>query len=63
MSTGMLTKKQVADIFGVNFRTIDRWRHRRSFPKRIVLPSGLIRYLADDIERYRKKLCQKSRIA
>lgn len=42
-------RQQVADYFGVNVRTINRWRKNKRLPEPIDYPGGYPRWCASDI--------------
>lgn len=55
MAKSMLKQRDVAEMLGVTNETLIRWRNLGQAPPFIKLPSGLIRYRIEDVERWIKK--------
>lgn len=55
MANSMLKQRDVAEMLGVTNETLIRWRNLGQAPPHIKLPSGLIRYRIEDVERWIKK--------
>ena len=55
MSDKLLTTEQVAEIFGVTKRTIDRW-YKVGFIHRANTPGHIARYTRSEVERYMKTI-------
>lgn len=51
MSDQLLTRKQVAKIFGVVYRTVLRWEHKGLLKPRMYLNARQPRYHIDDIQK------------
>lgn len=51
MAKSMLKQRDVAEMLGVTNETLIRWRNLGQAPPFIKLPSGLIRYRIEDVER------------
>jgi len=49
--TKMLTTHEVADYFGVNYRTVMRWRRSKKGPAFVKIV-GSIRYPKEEVERF-----------
>lgn len=51
MTPRYLTRKQVADRFGIHTNTLDRWAVLGTGPKRLIAPGGrTIRYAESDVD-------------
>ena len=48
----LITRAQLAKLLGVSLQTVSRYESDPTFPRRIVLPGGNIRYLLSDITEY-----------
>lgn len=52
----LLTRKQVADYFGVHVQTIWRWVREGRFPPPIHISDKAVRWRVSDIDAFVKKL-------
>lgn len=60
----LMSIDDVADLFGVHRKTVDRWcREENNFPHKITVGVGTVRFLADEIEEYLLKSIEQSRSA
>jgi predicted DNA-binding transcriptional regulator AlpA len=60
----LMSIEDVAILFGVHRKTIDRWcRERDDFPKKIVIGTGSVRFLTDEIDNFLLDAIAKSRSA
>lgn len=55
MAKSMLKQREVAEMLGVTNETLIRWRSLGQAPPFCKLPSGLIRYRIEDVEKWLKK--------
>ncbi|MGP5342943.1 helix-turn-helix transcriptional regulator [Corynebacterium casei] len=51
----MLKQREVAEMLGVTNETLLRWRNEGIAPPHIKLPSGLVRFRIEDVEKWLKK--------
>lgn len=55
MAKSMLKQREVAEMLGVTNETLLRWRNEGIAPPHIKLPSGLVRFRIEDVEKWLKK--------
>lgn len=54
MATYMLKSKEVAAMLGITTATLLRWRNEGTAPRHVRLPSGIVRFRIEDVERFIK---------
>ena len=54
MATCMLKSKEVAAMLGITTATLLRWRNEGTAPRHVRLPSGIVRFRIEDVERFIK---------
>lgn len=47
-----MTTKELAERWGMEYRTLENWRQKKIGPRFIKLENGLVRYMISDILTY-----------
>lgn len=55
MATYMLKSKEVAEMLGITTATLLRWRNEGIAPRHVRLPSGIVRFRIEDVEKWLKR--------
>lgn len=55
MAAYMLKSKEVAEMLGVTTATLLRWRNEGTAPRHVRLPSGIVRFRIEDVEKWLKR--------